>query len=317
MAKRKVLVTGASGLIAGLLLPAFQERYDLTLLDVRTTNRLGKEVPGIQIADLTDRNRDNYRHHFQGVDTVVHCGFVRAADENDPDQRFWAEFANVQMAYNVYQVSWEEGVRRVVVASSNHAADYYEPLILDHKMDVVTPEMRALSDNYYGWAKEAYEHLGFVFAVGKVNAALVPGMQQRVSHHGGATILDRAQGRPLENVQIRIGGPRETDVANCPKGDLRCMRRALAAYISQRDLQQLFIKSIEAEDIRDENGVPFQVFYGVSNNPHAFWSIVNARKVIGYEPQDNSEVRFHALVAEHIRAAQEKQAREKQAGSAE
>ncbi|OUC08022.1 hypothetical protein RY27_11455, partial [Litorilinea aerophila] len=58
---------------------------------------------------------------------------------------------------------------------------------------------------------------------------------------------------------------------------------------------------------RDENGVPFQIFYGVSNNPHAFWSIVNARKVIGYEPQDNSEVRFHALVTEHIRAAQEKE----------
>ena len=40
-------------------------------------------------------------------------------------------------------------------------------------MDFVIPEMRALSDNYYGWAKEVYEHLGFVFAVGKVNAAAV------------------------------------------------------------------------------------------------------------------------------------------------
>jgi hypothetical protein len=171
-------------------------------------------------------------------------------------------------------------------------------------MDVVTTEMRALSDNYYGWAKEVYEHLGFVFAVGKVNASLAQGLQQHIRSPGGATIGDREHGRPLENVQIRIGGPRETDVANCPKGDLRCMRRALAAYISQRDLQQLFIKSIEAEDIRDEHGVPFQVFYGVSNNPHAFWSIANARKIIGYEPEDNSEVRFHHLVAEHIRAAQ-------------
>ena len=84
------------------------------------------------------------------------------------------------------------------------------------------------------------------------------------------------------------------------------MRRALAVYISQRDMSQLFIKSIETEDIRDENGVPFQVFYGISNNPHAFWSIVNARKVIGYEPQDNSEIRFQELIAEHIRVAQAK-----------
>ena len=72
---------------------------------------------------------------------------------------------------------------------------------------------------------------------------------------------------------------------------------------SQRDMAQLFIKSIEAPDIRDEYGVPFQIFYGISDNPHAFWSIANARKVIGYAPEDNSEQRFHPLIAEHIRAA--------------
>jgi hypothetical protein len=280
MSKRKVVVTGAAGLMAGLLLPAFRMRYALTLLDVRETDRDGSQVDGIQIANLLDRNRDAYRRFFRGADAVVHCGFVRADDPDDRDQRFFAELANVEMAYNIYQVAWEENVRRVVVASSNHAADYYEPLILAKKWDFVTPEMRALSDNYYGWAKEVYEHLGFVFAAGQVN------------------------GSPLENVQIRIGGPRETDVANCPKGDLTCLRRALAVYMSQRDMQQLFIKSIEAEDIRDEFGVPFQIFYGISDNPHAFWSIANARKVIGYEPMDNSEIRFEALIDEHIRASQ-------------
>jgi len=278
--RRKVVVTGAAGLMAGLLLPALRERYDLTLLDVRTVDRQGREVEGIQIADLLNRDRNAYRGHFCGADAVIHCGFVRATDPDEPTQRFCAELANVEMAFNVYQAAWEEEVRRVVVASSNHAADYYEPLILQGQWDLVTADMRALSDNYYGWAKEAYEHLGFVFAVGKVN------------------------GRPLENVQIRIGGPRETDVANCPKGDLTCMRRALAVYISQRDMAQLFIKSVEAEDIRDEQGVPFQIFYGISDNPHAFWSIANARRVIGYEPQDNSEIRFNQLIAEHIRAAQ-------------
>jgi len=70
-------------------------------------------------------------------------------------------------------------------------------------------------------------------------------------------------------------------------------------------MAQLFIKSIETEDIRDEQGVPFQIFYGISDNPHAFWSIVNARRVIGYEPQDNSEIRFADLIAEHIHAAKE------------
>ena len=69
-------------------------------------------------------------------------------------------------------------------------------------------------------------------------------------------------------------------------------------------MQQLFIKSIEADDIRDEQGVPFQIFYGISDNPHAFWSIVNARKIIGYKPEDNSERRFADLIQKHITAAQ-------------
>ena len=279
MAKRKVVVTGASGLIASLILPAFRERYDLTLLDLRTTDQDGKQVEGVQIADLLNKDRDSYRDHFKDVDAVAHFGFVRSENPDDPNGRFRAELANVEMAYNVYQTAWEEEVGRAVITSSNHAADYYEPLILDGRWDFVTPEMKALSDNYYGWAKETYEHLGFTFAVGKEN------------------------GRPLENVQIRIGGPRETDMENCPAGDLRTMRRGLAVYISQRDLSQLFIKSIETEDIRDEYGVPFQIFYGISNNPHAFWSIANARRVIGYDPEDNSETRFAELIAEHIRAA--------------
>ena len=285
--RRKVILTGACGTIAGLLLPALKERYDLILLDVNTKRRDGTEIDGVQVADLCDRNRDAYRDLFCGADAVVHCGFAHPDDPGDPTRRFAAELANVEMAFNVYQTAWEEDVRRVVMASSNHAADYYEPLILAHRHDFVAPDQRALSDNYYGWAKETYEHLGFVFAVGKVN------------------------GRPLENVQVRIGGPRETDVGRCEKGDLTCMRRALAAYISQRDIAQLFIKSIETPDIRDEHGVPFQIFYGISDNPHAFWSIANARQVIGYAPQDNSEIRFREIIAEHIAAAGESSAEDR------
>lgn len=285
--RRRVVVTGASGYIASLLLPEFRERYDLVLLDVRDTNRDGDRVEGIQIADLIERDRDRYRHHFQGADAVVHLGFTRAEQRDDPVADFQAELSNVQMAFNVYQTALEEDVGRVVVASSNHAADYFERLILQGRWDVVTPEQRALSDNYYGWAKESYEHLGFVFAVGRKGIM------------GDAN----AGPRQLENVQIRIGGPRETDLETIEPGDLERMYRSLAVYISQRDIQQLFVKSIETKDIRDENGVPFQVFYGISANSQAFWSIVNARKVIDYQPEDNSEYRFADQIRDHIHAA--------------
>ena len=38
------------------------------------------------------------------------------------------------------------------------------------------------------------------------------------------------------------------------------------------------MKSIETADIRNEHGIPFQVFYGVSDNARAFWNIVSARR---------------------------------------
>ena len=276
MTKRKIVVTGAAGYVAGRMLPALQERYATVLLDVKTTNRQGEEVVGIRIADLVEKNREAYREHFRGADAVVHCGFVRTGQG---EQRFWHETDNIAMAHNVYRVCQDEGVRRAVIVSSNHAADYYENLIWSGRMDFVTPDMLPLSDNFYGWAKASYELLGFMFACG-------------------------AEGPALENVQLRIGGPRETDIDSCGN-DLKRMHRGLGAYLSVRDQVQLVIKSIETEDIRDANGVPFQIFYGISGNAHNFWSLANARRVIGYAPQDDSQVRFADKIAAIARAAQD------------
>ena len=83
MSKRKLLVTGASGMIAGQILPALRERYELTLTDVKNTDRQGEVIPEVQIADLTDGNREAYRHLFTGKDVVVHCGYIRPADKGD------------------------------------------------------------------------------------------------------------------------------------------------------------------------------------------------------------------------------------------
>jgi hypothetical protein len=51
----------------------------------------------------------------------------------------------------------------------------------------------------------------------------------------------------------------------------------------------------------DAEGVPFQIFYGVSGNARTFWSITNAREVIGYAPEDDSEIEFADEIAQMIR----------------
>lgn len=266
MARMKVVVTGAAGYVASQLLPAFRERYDLVLLDARGKTRDGAPVEGITITDLRDANRETYRSYFEGADAVVHLAFNYKQGHSMNDGDYYSERSNLDLAFHVYQTALEEDVRRVVIASSNHAADWYEHLLRQRKMEMLDVTAPPLSDNYYGWAKACYEHLGFLFATGR-------------------------KGKALEVVQVRIGAPRQIPADNAAK-DLTGYKRNLGAYISPRDLQQLFVKSIETPDITNEHGIPFQIFYGVSNNARAFWSIANARKVIGYAPEDDSEVSF-------------------------
>ena len=285
MPTRRVVLTGAAGYIAQRMFRELGERWQLVPIDVRPTTRDGKAVPGIVIADLTRPDRDTYRQHFRGADAVIHCGYVSAPGldattwQDNSDAKFWAEHQNVALAYNVCKTALEEGVRRVVVASSNHAADYYERLIWSGQLDMVTPDMPPRSDNWYGWAKAAYELLGFVFATGQVD------------------------GRKLEVVQWRIGGPRDDDIDHVPPGDIKVMHRALGAYLSRRDQAQQAIRMVETEDISDANGVPFLIVYGISGNTHRFWSLANARAKLGYQPADDSQVAFADKIAAVARAA--------------
>jgi hypothetical protein len=280
MAKRRVVVTGASGYVAQRMFPELAARWDLLPIDVRDTTSDGRAVPGIIVADLSDPNRDGYRQHFRGADAVIHCAFVRppgpAGWDDNTDAKFWAEHQNLALAYNVYQTALEERVRRVVVASSNHASDYYERLVWAGELDMVTPEMPPRSDNWYGWAKASYELLGFVFATGRVG------------------------GRKLEVVQWRIGAPRDDDVLHVKPGDLTGMHRALGAFLSRRDQVQQVIRMVETENISDARGVPFLIVYGISGNTHRFWSLANARETLGYRPEDDSQTRFIDAIARII-----------------
>jgi uronate dehydrogenase/NAD+ dependent glucose-6-phosphate dehydrogenase len=273
-----VLITGAAGYIASYLLPSFRQRYALRLTDNRPVDGRGQPVDGLIVRDLAGLDSmAAQRDLFRGVDAVVHLAFLRPAGTTAHD-RYLAERGNVDLAYLVYQLALEEGVRRVVVASSNHAADFYEGALRERRLDLIGPDApRPLADNFYGWAKEAYEHLGFVYATGTL-------------------------GRRLEVVQIRIGAPRDlavTSFVDVRRNDPATLHRDLGMWISPRDLAQLIARSIDTADIADAYGVPFQVFYGISGNTRAAWSIANARRVIGYAPEDDSE----AVYADEIRRA--------------
>ena len=266
-------MTGAAGYVASQLLPTFREKYDMVLVDATEQGRQGEQVEGVVVADLIDPDRSKYAHHFEGVDAVVHL--ARKFRSGEPMDFFFSEKQNVEMAYNVFRTAYDAGVSRVVVASSNHAADWYEDaLIHQRKMEVLDPYRLPLAKQFYGWTKATTEHMGFLFACGSF-------------------------GRKMDVVMLRIGAPRELDLSEYTDNPV-AYKRDLGAYVSPRDLTQLVFKAVETPDIENEHGVPWHVVYGISNNTRAFWSLANARRVLGYQPEDDSEVRYADDIREFL-----------------
>ena len=270
-AKPKVLLTGATGYIAGQLLPAFREGYDLRLLDIRDEDGSGQHVEGVEVVDLLSEDDTKLGPLFDWAEVVVHCGHFKP-EEGGLASLYEGERRNLDMMHRVYRLSMERGVRRVVAASTNQAARWYEQPYYAGLKDRVSPEDYPRPDSFYGWAKAAWEPLGFLYACGSL-------------------------GRKLEVVQIRIVVPRQINADDFADEPPERYVRELAGYISERDMQQLFCKSVETPEIGDEHGVPFHIFYGVSDNARKFWSITNARRVIGYDPQDDSEADFAEDIA--------------------
>lgn len=262
----------------------------MVLADVSDTDRDGNKIDGVHIADFIDPDRSKYAHLFEGVDAVIHLAFKPhvtrgEVSEKAPIVRFDNEHENVQMANNIYRSAYDAGVRRLAIARSNHAADWYEhSLIHDRKMDMVRPTDFPISDNFYGWAKAAYELLAYPYACGIF-------------------------GRKLETVMLRIGFTRpivasdytsSDSMSEQTSGGLAEFKRNLGARISPRDITQLFTKAVEAPKIENEHGVPFVVAYGCSDNTRRFWSLETARKYLDYQPEDDTEITYAKEIAELI-----------------
>jgi uronate dehydrogenase len=286
---RKIVVTGVCGFVVGRVLEALRGRYDLVLLDVKDTDANGKKVEGVKKVDLMG-DRQTFSSYFRGAEAVIHSArqvvswspFLPKASEDSKteDERFRVEIDNLKMLYNVYKTCAEEGVRRAIVMGSNHATDFYEVPLWRNELVSITPDMLPLSNNTYGWSRACWEHLGHLFAAGLM-----------------------CEGTRLENIQLRIGNPKETGIQRLSGDDFARVRRLFGSYLSPGDQLQLIVKSIEAPDIRNEYGVPFQIFYGVSANSYRYWDIGNAVRVIGYQPQDDSGVLFRDKLVELLGGA--------------
>ena len=251
--KMKILVTGSSGLIGGIVIRALGEKYDFYGLD-RVRLKGGPDIP-TSIADIYQY--DQIKSAFSGMDAVLHL----AADASQVASWESVSHNNLVPTYNVFEASREAGVRRVIFASSNHAvgmlelegaarqirAGKYETL--DHRrIPQIDDMVRIRPDGFYGISKAFGEAMGSYYADNF-------GLQVACLRIGTVT----KENDPTTNIRMR------------------------ATWMSHRDMAHMIDRCLAVGSLH------FEIFYGVSGNKWRFWDTSHAMRFLGYSPRDNAE----------------------------
>ncbi|MFC7405823.1 NAD-dependent epimerase/dehydratase family protein [Georgenia alba] len=152
-----VVVSGASGRIGQYLRAVdggLAERgWRLRLLDV-TPVEDGRPEEEAFTADVSlEESSDVLREAMTGADAVVHLAGI-------PSEDVWSRIrrTNIDGTYRVLEAARQAGVRRVVLASSNHAVGFYPT------DEVARTDRPVRPDSFYGVSKAAMEALGSLYA---------------------------------------------------------------------------------------------------------------------------------------------------------
>ncbi|WP_240907330.1 NAD-dependent epimerase/dehydratase family protein [Paludisphaera rhizosphaerae] len=144
---RTVLITGACGNIGRKLRAAWEDVYDLILLDAEP----GEDDAEVFKVDLSVFDEE-WITHFHGVDTVVHL----AANPDEHASLAELSESNLDALANVFNAAALAGVERLVYASSVHVMTG----LREEEPEVITAEEPPRPSGIYGAMKYAGERFG-------------------------------------------------------------------------------------------------------------------------------------------------------------
>jgi uronate dehydrogenase len=147
---RRVLLTGASGVLGGVLRPALAAEWPLRSSDRRPVETVGPNEDFV-LCDLADRAAVDAL--VAGCDAVVHFGGIPLEDEFDAILH-----SNIVGTYNVFEAARRHGARRIVFASSNHVVGFHT---VDQHLDA---DAALRPDSLYAVSKAYGEALGRYYA---------------------------------------------------------------------------------------------------------------------------------------------------------
>jgi uronate dehydrogenase len=147
----RVLITGAAGNIGKVLRQGLHGRYKL--LRLSDTAPLGNAGAGEEVVTADIRDFAATKASMAGIDCVVHLGAV-------PIEGPWQNILtiNIDGTYNVFEAARQQGVKRVIFASSNHAIGYYR------RTQRIDDTAQPRPDSRYGVSKAFGEGLGHMYA---------------------------------------------------------------------------------------------------------------------------------------------------------
>ena len=245
----KVLITGMSGLIGGLLRNRLETTggYELSAL-----NR--SEVEGVECYRVDIADFDAVRAAFEGKDMVVHLAAYLGSDDFEGQLR-----GNIVGTYNVFEAARLAGVKRVVFASSGNAIRGFER---------VEPYRSVAAGEYEGDPGDF--------------PPITHEMIRPEGIYGAAKVFGEALGRyysdayGLSVLCVRIG--------RVTRDNKLGAIRDRSIYLSHDDVAQILHLCVDAPD-----SLKYDVFLATSNNKWNYRDLEHPRDVLGYEPKDSAE----------------------------
>ncbi|GHA55727.1 3-beta hydroxysteroid dehydrogenase [Amylibacter ulvae] len=148
---KKIVLTGAAGRLGSYLREPLAAMCD-TLVSSDLTEDIGKLYDGETYVRADLASLPDMKALLEGADMVVHFGAI--GDEAPFDAILQS---NIVGAYNVWEAAYQNGVRRVVYASSVHAVGMHK------SSDGIGTDAAHRPDTYYGLAKCFAEDLASLY----------------------------------------------------------------------------------------------------------------------------------------------------------
>ena len=248
MTKKRVGITGSDGIVGTKLSSAFANQYDLRRYTLNTVDY--ESV----IADLSDP--EQVRGIFDGLDCLVHLAAEMSA--RAPWEKILPN--NIIATQNVFAEAVRAGVKKIVLASTNHTQHGHFMKDLQAHLTDTSVEGRfniedgPHPDSIYGVSKLFGENLGRYYAT-------VAGLQFVALRIGWTTVAD--------DPGALDGKENESHL------------RAL--YLSTRDCVHAFERAIEID-------TDFLVAYATSDNrQYGIFDLTESKEKLGFNPRDSSD----------------------------